>query len=60
MQAAVRNIFENTNSTQESVDQLLNEAINNAEGLLGNASFTSKDLLHIKLMDFNTYNVIQL
>lgn len=45
MQASVNNVFENTDITQESVDQSIKEAIANpasSNTLLGNATFTSE------------------
>ncbi|XP_071325036.1 protein HEG isoform X3 [Trachinotus anak] len=47
VQATVNNIFENTNATQDSVDQAITEAIANSassSGILINATFTVKNV----------------
>lgn len=47
MRATVNNIFENTNVTQELVDQSIKNAINNSNtnGLLAGATFEGKTLI---------------
>ncbi|XP_008299406.1 protein HEG homolog 1 [Stegastes partitus] len=44
VQATVNNVFGTTNATQESVNQAINQAAANSDGLLKNATFTPKNL----------------
>uniref|UniRef100_A0A3Q1GZ97 Mucin 13, cell surface associated n=1 Tax=Acanthochromis polyacanthus TaxID=80966 RepID=A0A3Q1GZ97_9TELE len=44
VQAIVNNVFQQTNATQESVDQVISQAAASSEGLLANATFTSTNL----------------